>query len=89
MSCLYSSMARTSGSGRLSNALFRKDSNAEHGGGSFSKNCSYCAAPQGELDLDDEPDSPFFDIPRATPGLVRLTPLVGTVQLSGGERFMV
>jgi hypothetical protein len=68
---------------------FRKDVHAEHGAGNFSNHCSHCGAPQDELELHDEPDSPFFDIPGATPGSVRLTPLVGTVRLSGDERFVV
>jgi hypothetical protein len=62
---------------------------SEHGAGILSNHCSHCGALQDELELHDEPDSPFFDIPHATPGSVRLTPLAGTVRLSGDERFVV
>lgn len=36
-----------------------------------------------------EPGEPFFDIPRAPSGAIRLTPLPGTIRLSGDEHFTV
>jgi hypothetical protein len=39
--------------------------------------------------LHSEPDEPFFDILDAAPGSIRLTPLTGTVRLSGDEDFHV
>ena len=39
--------------------------------------------------LHSEPDHPFFGIPRASHGAVRLTPLVGRVPLSGYESFEI
>src|SRR5882762_3878013 len=44
-------------------------------------------ALQEDLYLHSEPDQPFFCIPRAEPGAVRLTPLEGRVKLSGDESF--
>jgi hypothetical protein len=38
---------------------------------------------------DDEPDTPFFDIPRASIASVKLTPPAGAIQLSGDEHFAV
>jgi hypothetical protein len=37
--------------------------------------------------LHDEPGTPFFDIPRAPPGSIKLIPLAGAIQLSGDEHF--
>jgi hypothetical protein len=68
---------------------FRKVVGSEYGAGVFSNHCAHCGALQDEFDLHGEPDSPFFDIPRATPGSVRLTPLAGAVRFSGDERFAV
>ena len=39
--------------------------------------------------LHSEPDEPFFDIPRAAPGIIKVTPLAGTIRLSGDEHFEV
>jgi hypothetical protein len=39
--------------------------------------------------LHSEPGDPFFDIPNAKPGTIRLTPLQGEVRLSGDERFEI
>jgi hypothetical protein len=39
--------------------------------------------------LHSEPDEPFFDIPGAAPGSISLTPLSGTIRLSGDEHFQV
>ena len=55
----------------------------------YANHCRHCGAPQDDLHLHSEPDSPFFDIPHAAPGSIALTPLVGTVRLSGDEHFAV
>jgi hypothetical protein len=55
----------------------------------FANHCPHCDALQEDLYLHTEPDDPFFDIPSAPPGSIRLTPLAGTVQLSGDEHFQV
>jgi hypothetical protein len=57
--------------------------------GEFVNHCPECGAAQSEMLLHTEPDSPFFDIPGAAPGVIRLTPLAGTVRLSGDEHFTV
>jgi hypothetical protein len=58
-------------------------------GSCFANHCPHCGALQDDLDLHSEPDQPFFSIPRAPPGSIKLTPLVGRVQLSGDESFEV
>ena len=55
----------------------------------FANHCAHCGALQEDLYLHSEPDQPFFSIPRAPPGSIKLTPLVGRVQLSGDESFEV
>ena len=55
----------------------------------FANHCPRCGALQEDLYLHSEPDQPFFCIPRAEPGAVRLTPLEGRVKLSGDESFEV
>lgn len=57
--------------------------------GEFANHCARCGAPQDELDLHAEPDAVFFNIPAAEPGAIALTPLAGTVRLSGDEHFEV
>ena len=42
---------------------------------------------QDDLYLHSEPDHPFFDIPHAPAGVIKLTPLSGTIRLGGGEHF--
>ena len=44
---------------------------------------------QDDLYLHSEPDHPFFDIPHAPAGLIKLTPLSGTIRLGGGEHFSI
>ena len=68
---------------------FRKSAAAKHEEGVFANHCSHCGALQDDMHLHSEPGAPFFDIPRAAAGVVRLTPLVGTVRLSGDEHFVV
>jgi hypothetical protein len=68
---------------------FRRVSSPDGGSGGFANHCSQCGVPQEDMFLHDEPDTPFFDIPRAPPGSIELTPLAGTIQLSGDEHFAV
>jgi hypothetical protein len=51
--------------------------------GCFANHCPHCGAPQDEATLHDEPEQPFFAIDLADTRSLRLTPLLGTVQLSG------
>jgi hypothetical protein len=44
---------------------------------------------QDDMYLHSEPDEPFFDIPGTAPGTIELTPLAGSIQLSGDDRFQV
>jgi hypothetical protein len=39
--------------------------------------------------LHDEPDTPFFDIPHAAAGSIKLIPLAGSILLSGDEHFAI
>jgi len=51
--------------------------------GCYANHCPHCGAPQDEATLHDEPDQPFFAIDPTDVHSFRLTPLLGTVQLSG------
>ncbi|MGH8260859.1 MAG: hypothetical protein ACREUG_14360 [Steroidobacteraceae bacterium] len=55
----------------------------------FANHCARCGAPQDDLELHSEPDSPFFDIPAAAAGTIRLTRLSGTIRLSGDEHYSI
>ena len=55
----------------------------------YVNHCPHCGAVQDDLYLHSEPDHPFFSIPRAQPAPVKLTPLVGRVQMSGDESFEI
>jgi hypothetical protein len=55
----------------------------------FANHWPRCGALQEDLYLHSEPDQPFFSIPRAEPGAVRLTRLEGPVKLSRDESFEV
>jgi hypothetical protein len=57
--------------------------------GYFANHCPQCGAAQEDMDLHDEPDDPFFSIPHAPPGTLRLTPLVGQIRLSGCCHFSI
>jgi hypothetical protein len=68
---------------------FRQVVDPDGGGGYFGNHCPHCGALQEDMYLHSEPNEPFFDIPRAAPGSITLTPLTGTIQLSGNEHFVV
>ena len=59
------------------------------GGESFANHCAHCGSPQDDSYLHTEPGDAFFDIPMALPGSIGMTPLVGTVRLSGDEHFQI
>jgi len=61
----------------------------EDGASDFAHHCPRCGSPQVDMYLHSEPDEPFFDIPRAPSGSIKLFPLVGTIQLTGDEHFEV
>jgi Domain of unknown function (DUF5710) len=68
---------------------FREAGGPEQEGSYFANHCSHCGALQEDMYLHSEPEDPFFDIPRAAPGSITLTPLAGTIRLSGSEHFVV
>ena len=68
---------------------FRKVVDPDGGESHFANHCRYCGALQEDMYLHSEPDEPFFDIPHAAIGSIKLTPLVGTIKLSGNEHFVV
>lgn len=53
----------------------------------FANHCPRCGALQEDIYLHSEPEDPFFSIPHAAPGVVRLAPLAGRVRLSGDESY--
>jgi len=55
----------------------------------FANHCPHCGAAQDDLYLHSEPDQPLYSIPRAAPGSIKLTALVGQIQLSGDESFEI
>jgi hypothetical protein len=57
--------------------------------GHFANHCPHCAAEQEDMYLHSEPDQPFFSIAQAPAESIRLTALVGRVQLSGDESFEI
>jgi hypothetical protein len=67
---------------------YRRIDDPDMGGGDFANHCPHCGAPQDEDDLHTEPGAPFFNFP-SEPGPITLTPLTGTVRLSGDEHFEV
>jgi hypothetical protein len=68
---------------------FRRSTMANGKTGDFVNHCPHCNAPQDDLYLHSEPDSPFFAISRAAPGSIKLTSLVGTIHLTADEHFTV
>ena len=69
--------------------MFRQVYEEEGQGSYFANHCSHCGAVQEDMYLHSEPGDPFFDIPHAAPGVVKLTALEGRVQLSGDESFEI
>jgi len=57
--------------------------------GLFVNRCHSCSARCDDLYLHTEPGDPFFDIPSTPVGSIKLTPIAGTIQLSGDEHFQV
>jgi hypothetical protein len=55
----------------------------------FANHCPHCGIEQEDMYLHSEPDQPFFAITRAPVGTIRLTALVGRVELSGNESFEI
>jgi len=55
----------------------------------FANHCPACGSLQDDMYLHSEPDQPFFDIPRAEPGSIKLTALSGAIELSGDEHFEI
>jgi Domain of unknown function (DUF5710) len=68
---------------------FRKVDDPGAEGSYFGNHCPHCGALQEDMYLHSEPEDPFFDIPRAAAGSITLTPLSGTIRLSGNEHFAV
>jgi hypothetical protein len=66
---------------------FHKTHHSEGEDGNFANHCPHCGEIQDDLYLHSEPDHPFFDIPHAPAGVIKLTPLSGTIHLGGGEHF--
>ncbi len=57
--------------------------------GVFVNRCRNCGAQCDDLYLHTEPGDPFFDLPGGQAGLIELTPIAGTIQLTGDEHFQV
>jgi hypothetical protein len=55
----------------------------------YANHCLHCGVEQDDNDLHSEPGAPFFDIPHAAHGSIRLIPLAGRVRLSGDEHFTI
>jgi len=68
---------------------FRKPDPSQGEDGNFANYCPHCGEIQEDLYLHSEPDHPFFDIPHAQSGSVKLTSLNGTVRLGGSEHFSI
>jgi len=58
-------------------------------GGLFVNWCHACGARNDDLYLHTEPGDAFFDIPSMPTESIKLTPLAGTIRLSGSEHFQV
>jgi len=68
---------------------FRRPDGLDSQDDAFVNHCPHCNAPQDDLLLSSEPDQPFFNVARATPGTIRLEPLRGRIHFSGDESFEI
>jgi hypothetical protein len=68
---------------------FKRGSGATQHPGYFANHCPRCGEAQEDMALHDEPEDPFFSIPHAPSGTLRLTPLVGQIRLSGCCHFSI
>ncbi len=68
---------------------FRRVEGSDGDASYFANHCPRCGSVQEDMYLHSEPDEPFFDIPHAPPRSIALTPLAGTIHLSGDEHFEV
>jgi Domain of unknown function (DUF5710) len=68
---------------------FRKEQGSNARASRFANHCSHCGALLVDLYLHSEPGQPFFCVPRAPAGSIKLTPIVGRVQFSGDGSFEV
>ncbi|HEY3784362.1 MAG TPA: hypothetical protein VGL55_03680 [Steroidobacteraceae bacterium] len=66
---------------------FRKVGGSDVPEGDYANHCRHCGAVLDDMYLHSEPDEPFFDVPGAPPGSIKLAPLEGTIRLSGDEHF--
>ena len=57
--------------------------------GDLANHCPSCGEPFDDQLLHDEPEDPFFDIPHAERGAIRLVRLKGPIRLSGDEHYTV
>jgi|SRR6185312_7696108 len=57
--------------------------------GDLANHCPSCGEPFDDQLLHDEPEDPFFDIPHAERGTIRLVRLRGPIQLSGDEHYTI
>ena len=55
----------------------------------FANHCPHGGALQKDFYQHSEPDEPFYSIPRAAPDPIKLTPIVGRIQLSGDQSYEV
>jgi hypothetical protein len=69
--------------------FFKNAAGADSDAGYFANHCPQCGAVQEDYLLHSEPGEVFFCIPRAEPGSLTLTPLVGTIRVSGDIGFGV
>lgn len=53
-------------------------------GSRFANHCPHCGTEQDDRDLHTEPSEPFFDIPHAPPGMIRLSLRAGPLRLPSG-----
>ena len=68
---------------------FHKTRDPDGEEGDFANHCPHCGATQEDLYLHSEPDHPFFYIPDAPAGSIKLTLLEGTLRLAGSEHFSI